>query len=819
MDQNWENFIHTHLSPELAQNFSGGELKQLMIERENRCWKVFLLLHQALHTSVYQAFSRELKERFSFLQTVEVYPELKDPVPVLSHIFQERKKEIWDWIQEKNAQKNVDLSCLHWQFGENQRITVTGCSEEVYQGLLASGFCTQISDWFWKEYRLSALVLVSCQHQPIRRRQTIYIDSHQEVDILPESAWESESKKGYAPFHAANSTRNYGGKEREQKKIDKTPIPIRQVEEGARNVVIEGEIFLKEATLLRDGRIAMSYFITDYSDSIVVKTFWKNASEDKIKVGQWLRVKGSVRYDPFMRDQVLFLDQYALGEKEQVRKDLCELKRVELHAHTNMSAMDALTDVRALIRRAAEWGHPAIAITDHGCIQSFPAAFKTASELKKEGKNIKILYGMEGYLVEDNFKDRAWHIILLAKNRTGLQNLYELISRSYLDHFYRKPKILRADLIKHREGLLLGSACQAGELFQAVLHHEPEEKIKEIVQFYDYLEVQPLGNNLFLVQNGSLKDQRELEKLTEEIILLGKKYQKPVVATGDVHFLEPYHEIMRSIVQAGQGYKDSEEAAPLYLRNTNEMLQEFDFLQDPQTARWIVQECPQQIMNEIEELRPIPDGFYPPVIDTAQQEILDLSWGKAKEMYGDPLPELVEKRIQHELDAIIKHDFSVLYLVAHKLVKKSNEDGFIVGSRGSVGSSFIAYLTGITEVNSLPPHYLCRTCHHFEQPNVSSDVVGVDLPEKDCPNCHTPMDKLGFDIPFETFLGFEGDKVPDIDLNFSGDYQPRAHHYVEEIFGAQNVFRAGTIATIAEKTAFGFVKKYCEEKNLVMRHA
>ena len=820
MDANWAKFVRNYLSEALVPSFVDGELQHLTIERENQSWKFFLIVKTALPTSAYQEFSRQILQKFSFLQSAEVFPQLRDPVQGLLAVFTERRTELFAWIQQKHPLQHENLQELEWHFSPNQRITLSGCSEAGYQELLSNGICEKISEWFWREYRLKVSTVTSCQRIAENEESRVFVRQDEKVETLPEIMPDDGTGRRTSPYTNGNTRRNTARslKERETKKLEQGLTPIHDLAESSRSVVIEGEIFLKEASPLKDGRIAMSYYVSDQQDSVVVKTFIRDSAEDVLHEKQWLRIQGTVRYDSYARDIVLFMEQYALAERPK-REDHCEFKRVELHAHTNMSAMDALTDAKEMVKLAAEWGHPAIAITDHGCIQSFPAAFTAAQDMTKKGKPIRILFGVEGYLVEENYRDRAWHIIILAKNRVGLKNMYELISKSYIDYFYRKPKIPRAELMKYREGLILGSACQAGELFQAVLNNEPEEKIEQIVNFYDYLEVQPLCNNLFLVNNGRLQDEKELEQLTWKIINLGKKYHKPVAATGDVHFLEPEHEIFRSIVQAGQGYKDSEEPAPLYLRTTDEMREEFSFLQDEETVRWIVQECPQQIMSWIEELRPIPDGFYPPVIDTAQQEILDLSWGKAREMYGEPLPEIVEQRINHELKAIIGHDFSVLYLVAHKLVKKSNDDGFIVGSRGSVGSSFIAYLTGITEVNSLPPHYLCKECHYFEQPEVSSDVVGVDLPDKNCPHCGTPLQRLGFDIPFETFLGFNGDKVPDIDLNFSGDYQPRAHHYVEEIFGAKNVFRAGTIATIAEKTAFGFAKKYCEEKGIVMRNA
>jgi len=503
------------------------------------------------------------------------------------------------------------------------------------------------------------------------------------------------------------------------------------------------------------------------------------------------------------------MDSYIKINKEK-RSDNAERKRIELHAHTKMSAMDGLTEIKALVKRAAEWGHSAIAITDHGCIQAFPDVYHAANDY-----GLKIIYGVEGYLIEDNKKERPYHIIILVQNMIGLKNLYNLISKSYLEHYYRYPKISRQDLINNRNGLLLGSACEAGELYRAIINKADQETIESIANFYDYLEIQPTGNNEFLLRDGTVKDIAELQNINKYIVELGKKLGKPVVATGDVHFLDPHHEVFRRIIQAGQGFEDAEGQAPLYFKTTDEMLEEFGYLEND--AEEVVINNPAKINEKIEKIKPVPDGFFPPQIDGAEDEILKLTWDKAYEIYGNKLPPVVEERIKKELDAIIRHGFSVLYLIAHKLVNKSNQDGYLVGSRGSVGSSLVAYFIGITEVNPLVPHYLCPACKHTEFFFNGSIACGVDLEDKTCPHCDTNMIKDGFDIPFETFLGFEGDKVPDIDLNFSGDYQGQAHQYVEELFGQENVFRAGTISTIAEKTAYGFVKKYVEDQNLHLR--
>ncbi len=606
------------------------------------------------------------------------------------------------------------------------------------------------------------------------------------------------------------------------KAIEGEPIPISSLSANSGLVVIRGSVFEIGARTIKSNKKLVTLLLSDTTSSLCAKMFISDEKWDHIEKNleenDVIKIRGEVQWDNFSNDIIMMAKDIEKG-KRQLREDLADTKRVELHAHTKMSAMDGLNDPTAMVRMAADWGHKAVAITDHGVVQAFPEAFHAA---KKSG--IKILYGMEGYLFDDkdsllpngeiNIKGKdTSHIILLAKNQEGLKNLYKLVSLSHLKYFYKKPRIPRSVLNEYREGLIIGSACVEGEVFKGVIHNYSEETLAQMVAFYDYLEIQPLCNNNFLIEKGIVSGSAGLQVYNEKIVALGKACGKPVVATCDAHYASPEESLYRQILMAGQGYKDIEGDKGLFFRTTDEMLAEFQYLGE-ELAREVVIDAPNRIAEMVESIRPVPTGKFPPQIENSDIILRNRCQESAIAIYGDPLPDSIKARLDRELNSIISNGYAVMYVAAEMLVRKSMEDGYLVGSRGSVGSSFAATMAGITEVNPLAPHYICPSCKYLEWGDENLYDCGVDMPSKECPQCGTMLDQNGFSIRFETFLGFEGDKEPDIDLNFAGEYQARAHKYVEEIFGKENVFRAGTIGTIASKTAYGFVKKYFEERGL-----
>lgn len=801
-------------------------------------------------------------------------------------------------------------------------------------------------------------------------------------------------------------------------KIKEQLVKVADLGIDSGKILLDGEVLNMDSRELKSGKVLVMFDLFDGSSTITCKAFVEgDKAKDtmkRIKDSAGVKVEGTAQFDPFSKELGVIANTIieSTGIKREIRKDEAKIKRVELHMHTKMSQMDAITSATDLLKRAAKWGMKSIAITDHGVVQAFPEAY----HFTEKNTDLKIIYGVEAYLApdktpsvsfpkgqdidttycvldlettglsfrtekitevgimkikngkvldefscfvnpekpipqrvvevtnitDDMVKDAetidkvfpkilefvgdsvlvahnadfdigflkynakqlgcslentyidtlrlskdlfpdfkkyklgiiadnlgikvevahralddvdttvkvfnvminmlkekgakkiedidlleagkadykklpTYHAIILAKDYVGLKNLYKLISYSHLDYFYKKPRILKSLYKKYSEGLILGSACEAGELYRAIIAGKSDEEIEAIASDYDYLEIQPIGNNMFMVRNGTVQDIEALQEINKKIVDLGDKLGKLVVATCDVHFMDPQDEIYRRILMAGQGYDDSDEQAPLYLRTTEEMLKEFEYLGEEKAFEVVVTNT-NKIADLCENISPISPEKCPPHIDGCEQTIKDIAFKKAHELYGDPLPDIVQDRLDKELNSIIKNGFSVMYIIAQKLVWKSNEDGYIVGSRGSVGSSFVANMTGITEVNSLPPHYRCPKCKYSDFTDYGY-ACGFDLPDKDCPQCGTKMVKDGIDIPFETFLGFNGDKEPDIDLNFSGEYQAKAHRYTEVIFGKGTTFKAGTVGTVADKTAYGYVKKYYEERGVPVNNA
>ncbi len=637
------------------------------------------------------------------------------------------------------------------------------------------------------------------------------------------------------------------------RKITGSLIPLSQINPEEDECLVWGEIFFSELVATKSGKgYRVKFQIYDGTNSITVKTVVGNnafdALSDALKKGNAVVVQGKYQMDDWEKDYCLDMNALATAKVKPPKTDTAEEKRVELHLHTSMSQMDAISPVKNIVKRAFKWGHKAVAITDHGVVQAFPDAMSAYDDIMhdNEDADFKIIYGVEDYFVNDidgqeieggidsgvdSTSLTRYHQIILVKNQAGLKNLYRLISYSNLN-YYRKtynkanpskprparPLIPKSVLSRYREGLIIGSACEQGEIFRAILDGRSEDEILSLAEFYDYLEIQPRGNNMFMLRNGTVNSEEELLDFNRRIIEIADKLGKPVVATGDVHFLDPEDAKLRTILMAGQGFSDAEDQAPLYFKTTDEMLEEFSYLGD--RAKEVVVDNPQKIADMVDRnVRAVPSGNYPPKIEGSDDILTEKTYRRAHEIYGNPLPDVVKDRLERELDSIIRHGFSVMYVTAQKLVEFSESKGYLVGSRGSVGSSFAATMAGISEVNPLVPHYVCPKCKHSEFITDGSVGSGFDLPPKKCPNCGEDYNRDGHDIPFETFLGFDGDKVPDIDQNFSGEVQPSVHKYTEELFGPENVFKAGTIATVAEKTAFGYVKHYAEDYGKTMNKA
>ena len=613
------------------------------------------------------------------------------------------------------------------------------------------------------------------------------------------------------------------------------PMRMIDIAPEEQTVLVWGEIVSYDSALTKRGdKYRISFAMSDYTNSMTVKMLVdkeKMSRTASICKGNFVLLAGEYQYDDWEKDFIIKPKGISVLDRYE-ETDTAEEKRVELHAHTNMSAMDGIAPAEGLINTAFGWGHKAIAITDHGVVQAYPDAMNALAAVRKKDPDFKVIYGVEAYFADDseyvregkeiNLKEMPrYHQIILVKNQAGLKNLYKLVSFAHLETFYKKPITLKSKLEQYREGLIIGSACEQGELFQAIVAKQPRERLLEIARFYDYLEIQPLGNNAFMMRSErhpDIQTREDLIELNRTVLSLADELGLPCVATGDVHFLKKEDALLRKIPMAGQGFTDFDHQAPLYLKTTNEMLSDFDYLGD--RAREVVIDNPNKIADLIDgDVLPIPKGNFPPSIEGAEQKLTDKCWARAKEIYGDPVPEIVEKRLERELESIIGNGYAVMYVTAQELVADSEAHGYLVGSRGSVGSSFAATMAGISEVNPLVPHYICPKCKHSEFITDGSVGSGFDLPPKKCPNCGGDYRGDGHDIPFETFLGFHGDKVPDIDLNFSNEYQSSSHKFTESLFGSENVFKAGTIATVAEKTAFGFVKKYSESVGVTLSRA
>lgn len=824
-------------TPDEQQIFQQAAIKHVEIDVENNSWEILLQTYDGIAEELLERASGYIAQR-CHIKSVIFYQDVID-------LHQEVERH-WSFIVQNAVNGNPELQnmLLQARHSVDGRCITVEFSDAHVEDILRSHNVQETIE-------RAVLSMVHCPCRVVCRINTALAapavpakSAAEADDLLDESGQEAflrrlqERTVSGAAAHPhkkeENASQNGQGRfrRRSERKLMTGSIPEPSVEISTldgemRNVVLLGRVFNINSREFNTGTNLLTFDLADKSDGISCKVFIKDKEEfetvsSALKKADIIKVKGAIRFDSYLNDYVMMPNAISPSELPK-REDRAAEKRVELHAHTHMSVLDAVVSAKDLICTAARWGWPAIAITDHGVVQSFPEAMKTVHDKKLD---IKIIYGVEGYLTGDDYhQKRANHIILLAKNTIGLRNIYKLISLSHLKYMHHghhpRPSLPKKIIAEYREGIIIGSACEAGELIRAIVAGEPDEKLLEIASFYDYLEIQPIGNNEFLVRSDAFPDitsDDDLIKINLKVAQLAKKLGKMLIATCDVHFLNASDSIYRAILQKGRGFTDYDKQPPLFLRTTDEMLKEFTYLGEEAAYEAVVTN-PRRVADMVEVFKPIPDELYSPMIPGADEAIHDMAYAKARELYGKNLPKVVKDRLELELTSIIGHGFAVLYLIAHKLVKKSLTDGYLVGSRGSVGSSFVATMTSITEVNPLPPHWRCPHCQHSEFIEDGTYGCGFDMPDKDCPYCGTPMIKDGHDIPFAVFMGFDGDKVPDIDLNFSGDYQPVAHKYTEELFGKDNVYRAGTIATVADKTAYGYVKKYFEEQGIKKRDA
>lgn len=820
----------------------GGVIRHVEISTTDKCWEVALCTQTLIPSELLKRAAKEIA-RCCQLDSVDFYQDVVN--------IEDGLTKLWGQIIEASAEGNASVYQLlkrSTYVVDGSKVLLNVPGELGGEIMRAHSVTHAMMETIEKELGYRCLVEFEASDEVIENMEATarprtssasagaMPDPHPapKLAVVPKAkkkAGKANTKKGEdsytSPVRVEGSGNLIFGRSvmGESTRID-------DIDGEMKNIVVEGTIGEGPGSgikynAFKTGSTLLSFCVSDETNGIACKVFFKpgkkNASEDElekvkgsIKEGMHVRIRGSIRYDTYMNEYVLFIDGLAKKDIKQ-REDHAEEKRVELHAHTTLSSMDAVVSPAKLIQTAARWGWPAIAITDHGVVQAFPDAEKA---LEKYKLDIKVIYGMEGYLVDnDNTQKRANHIIFLAKNPVGLRNIYQMVSLSHLKYFRRRPRIPKCIVEELREGVIVGSACEAGELITAIVDGQSDEELRKIASFYDYLEIQPIHNNDFLKRSDKYPDIQTDENLlaiNRKVAALAAELGKPLVATCDTHFLNPEDSIYRAILMKGKGFSDAELQPPLYLRTTEEMLEEFSYLDEIREGLCYeaVVTNSRRISDSIECFKPIPKDLYSPMIPGADEEIRTMSYNRAKAMYGENLPKVVKDRLEQELKPIIGHGFSVLYLIAQRLVKKSNDDGYLVGSRGSVGSSFIATMTGITEVNPLPPHWRCPHCQYSKFIEDGSYGSGYDLPDMDCPVCGTLLIKDGHDIPFAVFLGFDGDKVPDIDLNFSGTYQPVAHKYTEILFGKDNVYRAGSIQTVADKTAFGYVKKFFEEKGV-----
>ncbi|WP_407691701.1 PolC-type DNA polymerase III [Psychrobacillus psychrotolerans] len=1002
-----------------VKHFENASIDRFTVHKKNRQWAFQIQLQTVLPIDVFTIFQTRLIEKFSGIANIllTIQSEGKD-------VSQELINQYWPLVLKELSDMAPPLKdrLLKQQPEWNGQMIHLTCGQEIELRTFKKKYIEQLSDVYvgFGFPKIAFDFRLVEDTEAIAQAQLEFLEQRRlEEEMLGQKALEDMQKRDQNRTENGNQNTDGPFQLGVPLKKDEPIIDIKSIQDEERRVTIEGFVFDVEVKELRSGRSLLTAKVTDYTDSILVKMFSRDKEDaqmmERLQKGMWIKVRGSVQNDTFVRDLIIMAQD--MNEiNPAVRIDTAKEKRVELHLHTPMSQMDAVSSVSSLVSQAAKWGHKAIAITDHANLQSFPEAYAAG---KKNG--IKILYGLEANLVHDGvpiaydeqhtaledavyvvfdvettglsatydkiielaavkmqngniidkferfvnphhalsattieltgitddmvqnapeieqvIKDfyefigdgvlvahnasfdmgflyegyrrtgidyfshpvidtlelarflhpemkshrlgtltkkfnieltqahraifdceatgylllhllkeaeehkieflddfnkhigqgdsykraRPTHCTILAKNEVGLKNLFKLVSLAHTTTFYRVPRIKRSVLQKHREGLIIGSGCDKGEVFEGLMQ-KPLEQVEEIAQFYDYLEIHPKEVYSHLIEAELVRDEWNLEDIIRKMLKLGKKLNLPVVATGNVHYLHENDAIFRKILVNSQGGANplNRNGLPkVHFRTTNEMLDAFAFLGED-LAKEIVVTNPQKIADSLEDIKPIKDDLYTPKIEGADEEVRSLTYSKAKEIYGEVLPEIVEARIEKELTSIIGHGFAVIYLISHKLVKKSLDDGYLVGSRGSVGSSLVATMTEITEVNPLPPHYVCPSCQHSEFFQDGSVGSGFDLPNKNCIKCDTPYVKEGQDIPFETFLGFKGDKVPDIDLNFSGEYQPIAHNYTKELFGEDYVFRAGTIGTVAEKTAYGYVRGYMNDNNLALRGA